>query len=190
MYDKKMFQATCSKCGKSCEVPFKPTGSKPVLCSSCFEQQGDRFQGRSGGRDHGRSGDRGFGRSGDRQMYSATCDKCGKSCEVPFRPTSGKPIYCSECFNKEDRSGDRRGGVRHGGGDREGVGNKQISEQLKSLSNKLDKIIDLLDPGATKKESTTKEIITKPDSEKPEETKNIPKKANKKTVKKVAKKKK
>lgn len=31
-----MHKATCANCGKPCEVPFKPDGSKPVLCSECF----------------------------------------------------------------------------------------------------------------------------------------------------------
>jgi len=31
-----MHKATCSTCGKPCEVPFRPDGSKPVLCSECF----------------------------------------------------------------------------------------------------------------------------------------------------------
>ena len=34
-------------------------------------------------------------------MHSVTCDKCGQRCEVPFRPTGGKPVYCSDCFKKE-----------------------------------------------------------------------------------------
>ena len=34
--DKKMYKAVCAECGKDCEVPFKPTGNKPVLCSECF----------------------------------------------------------------------------------------------------------------------------------------------------------
>lgn len=29
-------QATCSACGKACEVPFKPNGKKPVYCRDCF----------------------------------------------------------------------------------------------------------------------------------------------------------
>jgi len=32
-----MFSATCANCGKQCEVPFRPTGSKPVLCRDCFQ---------------------------------------------------------------------------------------------------------------------------------------------------------
>ena len=32
-----LFQATCSDCGDSCEVPFKPNGRKPVYCRDCFK---------------------------------------------------------------------------------------------------------------------------------------------------------
>lgn len=31
-----LFSATCTTCGKSCEVPFRPDGTKPVLCRDCF----------------------------------------------------------------------------------------------------------------------------------------------------------
>ncbi|MBU0707687.1 hypothetical protein KKG41_04920 [Patescibacteria group bacterium] len=183
MYDKKeMFKATCSECGQSCEVPFKPTGDKPVLCSSCFGKQKDKFQGRSGGRN--------FSRSGDRQMHTAICDKCGQKAEVPFKPTGDKPIFCSECFKKEARPSDRRGGDRRGGRDGDSVGNKQLSEQMKSISIKLDKLIGMLDPDATKKETPTKDSVKKTEPKKPEAIKKSAKKVAKKTVKKVAKKKK
>ncbi len=33
-----------------------------------------------------------------REMFSATCSNCGNEAKVPFRPTSGKPVYCSDCF--------------------------------------------------------------------------------------------
>jgi len=32
-----MHKAICSNCGKECEVPFKPNGSKPVFCRECFQ---------------------------------------------------------------------------------------------------------------------------------------------------------
>jgi CxxC-x17-CxxC domain-containing protein len=35
---------------------------------------------------------------GPREMFSATCSNCGNEARVPFRPTSGKPVYCSDCF--------------------------------------------------------------------------------------------
>ena len=28
---------TCAACGKKTEVPFKPTGDKPVYCRDCFQ---------------------------------------------------------------------------------------------------------------------------------------------------------
>lgn len=46
--------AVCDQCGKDCQVPFKPSGDKPIYCSDCFERKG----GRDGGRDSGRSGQR------------------------------------------------------------------------------------------------------------------------------------
>jgi CxxC-x17-CxxC domain-containing protein len=35
---------------------------------------------------------------GAREMFTATCSNCGREAQVPFRPTSGKPVYCSDCF--------------------------------------------------------------------------------------------
>jgi CxxC-x17-CxxC domain-containing protein len=37
--DVQLFAATCTTCGKSCEVPFRPDGTKPVLCRDCFAQK-------------------------------------------------------------------------------------------------------------------------------------------------------
>ncbi len=39
------------------------------------------------------------------ETYPAVCDNCGKDCQVPFKPTTGKPIFCSECFDGK-RGGD------------------------------------------------------------------------------------
>jgi len=36
---REMFSATCSSCGREAQVPFQPTGSKPVYCSDCFRQR-------------------------------------------------------------------------------------------------------------------------------------------------------
>jgi len=38
---------------------------------------------------------------GPREMHKATCSECGKECEVPFKPTEGKPVYCRECYAKK-----------------------------------------------------------------------------------------
>jgi CxxC-x17-CxxC domain-containing protein len=34
---REMFEAVCANCGKTASVPFRPSGSKPVYCSDCFE---------------------------------------------------------------------------------------------------------------------------------------------------------
>ena len=41
----------------------------------------------------------------DRQLYEAICADCHKVCEVPFRPTETRPVYCKECFAKRKRGG-------------------------------------------------------------------------------------
>jgi len=41
--------------------------------------------------------------SGPREMHKAICSECGKECEVPFKPTEGKPVFCRECFAKKRR---------------------------------------------------------------------------------------
>ena len=56
----------------------------------------------SGGSSYGGGGGGGYGRDrGPREMFSATCSSCGKEAQVPFRPTSGKPVYCSDCFRSQ-----------------------------------------------------------------------------------------
>jgi CxxC-x17-CxxC domain-containing protein len=37
---REMFSATCSGCDQEAQVPFQPSGDKPVYCSSCFQQRG------------------------------------------------------------------------------------------------------------------------------------------------------
>ena len=44
----------------------------------------------------------GFG-SGPREMHKAICSECKKECEVPFKPTEGKPVYCKECYQKHKK---------------------------------------------------------------------------------------
>ena len=56
-----LHKATCSNCKKSCEVPFKPDGTKPVLCRDCFSNSKDDHQvRRPERRDEAGRGDRGF----------------------------------------------------------------------------------------------------------------------------------
>lgn len=125
------------------------------------------------------SGDRregGFSRGGDRggkpgfakkewsndrpaQMHKAVCAECGRMCEVPFRPTGDKPVYCADCFNKKRDSSDSRvsrdyGAPKRDFGDRFAPRADARSErpafkpsgdnsgkQLAEISQKLDRLI-------------------------------------------------
>jgi CxxC-x17-CxxC domain-containing protein len=92
---------------------------------------------------------------GPATMYQATCAECGKECEVPFRPSGEKPVYCSECFeNKRDSSdrAPRRDFSRpnfsqdnfNKNRDNRG-GNEEIKRQLETIINKLDQLIRSVD---------------------------------------------
>ena len=97
------------------------------------ERSGGRDLGRSSGRSSGRFGGRDSGRSRTpREMHEVTCDKCGKRCEVPFKPTSSKPVYCSDCFKKDEHFESK---------------NKpdQFTKEFDQINRKLDKILEALE---------------------------------------------
>jgi len=117
---------TCADCSQdfvftASEQEFYATRgfTEPRRCSSCRASRkaarGDTGGSYGGGTGYGDSsggsstgfGDRGGGGTGGggggysrgpREMFTATCSNCGKEASVPFRPTSGKPVYCSDCF--------------------------------------------------------------------------------------------
>ena len=79
-------------------------------------------------------GSGGYGRGRrDVEMTKVTCSSCGVECEVPFKPTSSKPVYCSECFRKDkpDSGSDRSS---------KGISNKDIDQ----INEKLNKIMKAL----------------------------------------------
>lgn len=137
-----MHQATCDKCGKSCEVPFKPTSGKPVFCRDCFDRNGNNSDSRRPS-----SGGRSFDRPSfeDRRMYDAVCSSCGNDCKLPFQPSPDKEVFCSNCFEKKQNdSGDRRdSGERR---ERPSAPREDRNAQLDMVNAKLDKILKLLSP--------------------------------------------
>ncbi len=46
-----------------------------------------------------------------REMFDTVCSDCSEECQVPFKPTEGRPVYCRDCFQKH-RPADRDGGGR------------------------------------------------------------------------------
>lgn len=85
--DRQMFDVDleCAECGtKITQLPFQPSGDKPVYCSNCLKA---RRNNRGGSRPQ-------------RQMYDVDvqCAECGKHItQLPFQPTGDRPIYCFDC---------------------------------------------------------------------------------------------
>ncbi|MEK7623506.1 MAG: CxxC-x17-CxxC domain-containing protein [Patescibacteria group bacterium] len=110
---------------------------------------GNRFGGgrKFGGRDRD---------DGSRQMYQATCAECGQACEVPFQPTGNRPVFCSNCFKRQDGPSPKFAPKNFGGGTGGGnfVGNTPSNNpgntsvvskaQFDSLVAKVDKILSIL----------------------------------------------
>jgi CxxC-x17-CxxC domain-containing protein len=61
-----------------------------------MERQFDRSDRRPQGGNRG-----GFRSFGPREMHKAVCSECKQECEVPFKPTEGKPVFCKECYKKK-----------------------------------------------------------------------------------------
>jgi len=97
---------TCEDCGKS--FPFtveeqefhaqKGFTNLPKRCPDCRAARRDQ---------RGQSSGSGYGRS-SRQMYPVTCAQCGKQTEVPFEPRGDRPVYCSDCYSKQQGTRSRR----------------------------------------------------------------------------------
>src|SRR4051794_27957762 len=93
---------TCRDCGQtftftSGEQDFYASRgfSEPGRCADC---RAARKSQRDGGSSYG-SYDSSYGGAGraQREMFSATCSACGQEAQVPFQPSSDKPVYCSSC---------------------------------------------------------------------------------------------
>ncbi|MCL2166814.1 MAG: zinc-ribbon domain containing protein [Clostridiales bacterium] len=37
---------------------------------------------------------------GERQYYTVNCSECGVETQVPFKPTGIRPVYCRDCYQK------------------------------------------------------------------------------------------
>ena len=47
----------------------------------------------------------GYGGGRPREFHKAICSECKKECEVPFKPTGDRPVYCKDCFSKRKDGG-------------------------------------------------------------------------------------
>lgn len=70
----------------------------PTRCRQCREDRKSNREGRKGNRSN---------RAGPAEMHTAHCSECGAETQVPFVPSSGRPIYCRTCYQahrQQDRS--------------------------------------------------------------------------------------
>lgn len=160
-----------------------------------------------GGRD---GGEKSFGDGFQKRevtMHAATCGECGNACEVPFKPSNDKPVFCNDCFiskrNERDaghRGDNNRGERREERGTKEryistprelrevksfdNSGNEKAISELRSMvvemGRKIESLTTLVESSSTKKESKPAKVVKE----------KVVKVAAKKTaVKKIAKKK-
>lgn len=112
-------------------------------------------------RDDRPSGRRSFGRrdfggrGGNRQMHKTICSKCGRECEVPFKPSGDKPVFCSDCFAK-NKGGSESGrfsdrGPRRPQFDDRNRSHSVNNDQFNTIDAKLDKILAMLSAASTLK---------------------------------------
>ncbi len=121
-----------------------------------YEKRGGSGDRKGGGSRGGYQGGKKFGgpppawkRGGDRDgdrpaLHRATCSECGKSCEVPFKPTGVKPVFCRDCFRKEDGGGPSDTGYRSSPRAAAAPANDGVARELKLLNQKMDMILKAL----------------------------------------------
>ena len=128
---------TCVDCGEEFlftvgeQAFFRERGlpNEPTRCKRCREarkaQRGEGGGGGGGGYGHGGGGGYGHGGGGHgprgggggtKTMYPAICSECGRETEVPFQPSSGRPVLCRDCFQAAKGGGGSGGGGPRGSG--------------------------------------------------------------------------
>jgi CxxC-x17-CxxC domain-containing protein len=87
-----------------------------------------------------------------RAIHSAICADCGQPCEVPFKPSGDKPVYCYNCFGKKSafdsgrlaKRNSARPSFQYNEQDRLASFINNQQQQLVILNTKLDNILRLL----------------------------------------------
>ena len=93
----------CSDCGTTFtfsaeeQEQFASRGytNEPKRCPPC--RQARKAQQGNNGNSYGNGS---YSYRPSRQMFPVKCSECGKDTEVPFEPTNGRPVYCSDCYRK------------------------------------------------------------------------------------------
>lgn len=78
---------------KKLDILISQSSGKPFE-SSCSQKPFRSFN-QPHRHDKGGQGDGPRGRT----FNKAICAECGKECEIPFKPSGDRPVYCKECFS-------------------------------------------------------------------------------------------
>ncbi len=110
----------------------------------------------------GASGTGRFGRpntDGPRELFKAQCSNCKNECDVPFKPNGMKPVFCQNCF-KRDEDRDARGSFqkRDFNTPRSYAPASQsndhriddLKRQMMTLDSKLDRVLQMLETNNAK----------------------------------------
>ena len=96
-YDQIVLQ--CADCGAEFEFTqeeqefYGEKGySQPKRCGSCRSKNRARKNDRRGG---------GGGGGRPQVRHDVTCSACGIRTTVPFKPTNDRPVYCPDCYRKD-----------------------------------------------------------------------------------------
>lgn len=117
------------------------------------------------------------GRDSRPQMYSAVCSQCNRACEVPFRSTGVRPVFCKDCFNGK-RESSQSGYSRRDAPSRNSpsinftpadpvkpdINDKRIDDikkQLDAVHKKLDAIMEMMEGNAAGKVKINKSAAVK-----------------------------
>jgi CxxC-x17-CxxC domain-containing protein len=128
-------------------------------------------------------------------MHNAVCGECNNKCEVPFRPSQDKPVFCRDCFSNKregaaDRNPNKRGYVERDRNESRSISmpiqsqnttnlnsgvNEDVKRKLESMSVKIDNLTFLVEKLSEKvnyknteiKESETKTLEIKKTEVKP-----------------------
>jgi CxxC-x17-CxxC domain-containing protein len=66
----------------------------------------------------------------ERNFTKVLCTTCKKECEVPFKPSATRPVYCRECLSKRQDGGSFKG-KRDNRFDKQPRGEKRMSGKKK-----------------------------------------------------------
>lgn len=95
-------QLQCVECGKIFDFSaedqefYAQKGySAPKRCPECREQRKAAKNSRGGGGG-------GFNNR-ERREYSVICAACGCETTVPFKPSNDRPVFCSDCYKKQQQ---------------------------------------------------------------------------------------